>query len=289
MSDENEHSLNFERELKIESRLRQTPWLIPFVTLMVGGSIAAAMYWLSELFHQGHWWAFIPAGIVMHSFLIATMHDAAHKSITRTKFDRIILNVASGIMLLPMVGELFRKYHLMHHANTNLPVDPLWPPVKRDLYQEKRWFYVLCEGVPLMVTLYLLLKSKSNQKVENAKVKSVPISIVNMVWATLLSVLVVWLVQSSIWFFLGSLFVLNIGTTLRHWCEHLGTAKDRESNTYWFPLGMGIGNHETHHHHAHLSWLTLSIGLMYRKRQTNPLKALLGVMFDKNFGHYRAR
>jgi len=33
---------------------------------------------------------------------------------------------------------------------------------------------------------------------------------------------------------------------------------------------MGIGNHETHHHHAHLSWLTLSIGLMYRKRQTNP-------------------
>ena len=110
-----------------------------------------------------------------------------------------------------------------------------------------------------------------------------------MVWATLLSVLVVWLVQPSIWFFLGSLFVLNIGTTLRHWCEHLGTAKDRESNTYWFPLGMGIGNHETHHHHAHLSWLTLSIGLMYRKRQTNPLKALLGVMFDKNFGHYRAR
>lgn len=118
-------------------------------------------------------------------------------------------------------------------------------------------------------------------------VKSVPISVINMVWASAISLLVIWLVQPSIWFVLGSFFVLNIGTTLLHWCEHLGTATDRESNTYWFPLGMGIGNHEAHHHHAHPSWVTLSIGLFYRKRQTNPLKALCGVLFDKDFAHYR--
>lgn len=284
---EKHHDLDFERELRVEARLRQWPWFIPTTTLIAGGLIAASIFLLSDLFDQGYWWAFFPSGILMHSFLIVTMHEAAHKSITRTKFDRIILNVASGMMLLPIVGELFRKYHLMHHANTNLPVDPLWPPVKRELYQTKRWFYILCEGVPLMFTVYLLLKSKTNLKQEKVHVKSAPISIIHMVWATALSLVVVWVVQPSIWFFLGSLFVLNIGTTLRHWCEHLGTATDRESNTYWFPLGMGIGNHEAHHHHAHLSWLTLSIGLMYRKRQTNPIKALWGVLFKKEFGHYR--
>ena len=287
MSSDGTHSLSFYRELRIEERLRSFSWLIPLATLIVGGAIATAIFYLSQLFHQGYWWAFFPSGILMHSILIVTMHDAAHKAITRTKADRVILNIASAMMLLPIVGELFRKYHFMHHANTNLPVDPLWPPVKRYLYQTKRWFYILCEGVPLISTLYLILKSKSTQKTEKTVVKSVPISVINMVWASAISLLVIWLVQPSIWFVLGSFFVLNIGTTLLHWCEHLGTATDRESNTYWFPLGMGIGNHEAHHHHAHLSWVTLSIGLFYRKRQTNPLKALCGVLFDKDFAHYR--
>ena len=286
---EKEHDLDFERELRAEARLRKEAWLIPLATLIAGGLIATSMFLLSNLYNQGYWWAFIPAGILMHSFLIVTMHEAAHKSITRTKFDRFILNVSSSMMLLPIVGELFRKYHLMRYANTNLPVDPLWPPVKRELYQRKRWLYILCEGVPLMFTLYLILKSKSTRMEEKVPVKSVPISIINMVWASAISLIVVWLVQPSLWFFVGTLFTLNIGTTLRHWCEHLGTAKNRESNTYWFPLGMGIGNHEAHHHHAHLSWLTLSIGLVYRKRQTNPIQALWGVLFDKEFGHYNAQ
>ncbi|MDC1221977.1 fatty acid desaturase [Salibacteraceae bacterium] len=281
--------MNFERELGIEARLRKFSWVIPLATILAGTLIAGAMYYLSELFHDGYWWAFIPSGLLMHSFLIVTMHEAAHKSITRSKADRIILNISSAVMLLPMVGELFRKYHLMHHANTNLSADPLWPPVKRELYEDKRWFYILCEGVPLVFTLYLIMKSKSTQKIENTNVKSVPISIFNMVWASAISLIVLWLVQPSVWFVLGSLFVLNIGTTLRHWCEHLGTDTNRESNTYWFPLGMGIGNHETHHHHANLSWLTLSVGLLYRKPQTNPVKALLGVLFNKRFGHYGAK
>ncbi|MDA7744527.1 fatty acid desaturase [bacterium] len=227
--------MNFERELGIEARLRKFSWVIPLATILAGTLIAGAMYYLSELFHDGYWWAFIPSGLLMHSFLIVTMHEAAHKSITRSKADRIILNISSAVMLLPMVGELFRKYHLMHHANTNLSADPLWPPVKRELYEDKRWFYILCEGVPLVFTLYLIMKSKSTQKIENTNVKSVPISIFNMVWASAISLIVLWLVQPSVWFVLGSLFVLNIGTTLRHWCEHLGTDTNRESNTYWFP------------------------------------------------------
>tara|TARA_B110000037_G_scaffold185977_1_gene215751 strand:+ start:171 stop:566 length:396 start_codon:yes stop_codon:yes gene_type:complete len=131
VSSDGTHSLSFYRELRIEERLRSFSWLIPLLTLIVGGAIATAMFYLSQLFHQGCWWAFFPSGILMHSILIVTMHDAAHKAITRTKADRVILNIASAMMLLPIVGELFRKYHFMHHANTNLPVDPLWPPVKR--------------------------------------------------------------------------------------------------------------------------------------------------------------
>ena len=245
--------LNFERELMLEKALRKSPLVIPIATLVAAALLATGMYYLSEAFKDGAWWAFLPAGVLMHSFLIVTMHEAAHKSITRSKFDRVILNIAAATMLLPMVGEMFRKYHLIHHANTNKPVDPLWPPVKGELYRDKRWFYILCEAVPLLFTFYLILKSRSNTKKEKLEVKSVKVSYLNMVWAAGISAFVVWLVWPSIWFFLGCLLILNVCSTLRHWCEHLGTDTDRESNTYWYPLGMGIGNHEAHHHHANLS------------------------------------
>jgi fatty acid desaturase len=281
--------LNFERELAFEKRLRKQKWLIPTLTGLTAVALAGGMYCCMLAFDVGYWWTFFPAGILMHSFLIITMHEAAHKSITRTRADRIILNAAAATMLLPMVGEMFRKYHLMHHANTNTHVDPLWPPVKKELYEGKRWFYILCEGVPLLFTLYLILKSDSNKKQKQVEVKSPKISALNIVWAAAISVLLAWYLQPSIWFFLGCLLGLNVMSTLRHWCEHLGTKTDRESNTYWFPLGMGIGNHETHHYHAKLSWFTLMVGLFYRSRETNPLKALWGVIFKKDFGHYKSR
>lgn len=49
-----------------------------------------------HLFQQGHYWAFIPAGFCAHSFLIITVHDGSHKAITKTKYDRLIVNVSAA-------------------------------------------------------------------------------------------------------------------------------------------------------------------------------------------------
>jgi len=86
-----------------------------------------------------------------------------------------------------------------------------------------------------------------------------------------------------------TLLVLNAFSVLHHWCEHVGYNKERESNTFWFPLGMGIGNHDVHHHAPHLSWFTLWRGLFSRPKTTSESKAIYGVLFDPHFEHYEVK
>ncbi len=274
-----------DREQKLESQFRKHKWFIFSMTILTGILLYSCLILSHQLFIKGHYWSIVPAGAIAHAFFIILIHDGAHKSITRTKVDRFLMNLGSAVMFLPFYGEPFRKYHLIHHGTTNSINDPLWPPFKKDLYTTKRWLYVLCECIPLLFTFYLVLKSDASKKVTTKKTGP-PVNYLYMALATLLSVILAVLLSPSIWFILGTIFVLNLFSTLRHWCEHMGENSSLESNTFWFPLGMGIGNHDVHHDSPHLSWLTLMVGLFYRIKSTSPIKALNGVLFKKSFSHF---
>ncbi|MFN5417180.1 MAG: fatty acid desaturase [Flavobacteriia bacterium] len=286
----NKSVLEFGREINLEKKFRKNSFFIPFVTILSASLLLSGIYFCIILFQKHQYWSVIPAAFLIHSFFVVVVHDAAHNSITKTKFDRVILNLGAGIMLLPFYGEAFRKFHLIHHAQTNKENDPLWSPLKQQLFQKNRILYLLFEIVPLFSTIYSVLNFSKSQKTKPKahNIKSVKINYWFMLTACLVSVGIYFLVKPPLWFLLGTLFILNIISTLRHWSEHLGEEKNKESNTYWFPLGMGIGNHETHHHHAYMSWFTLMIGLFYRKKDTHPLKVIQGVMISRKYEHYRS-
>jgi fatty acid desaturase len=276
--------MTFQREKDLEARFRSSKWIIPFATLMAAALLYSGLTACMLLFNEGYYWSIFPAGLLAHSFMIVVVHDGAHRAITRSKADSFIMNIGAGMILLPFYGEPFRRFHLIHHANTNKPIDPLWPETKRKLFKSSRLMYFLSESIPLLFTLFLLFMGQKKQK--TAHVKGPKIRWTFMLFATTISVVIIALVLPSVWFILGTLLVLNLFGNLRHWCEHMGTVKNIESNTYHFPLGMGIGNHDTHHHHPNYSWLTLMVGLYTRKKDTDPLRAAWGVLFSKKFHHY---
>ncbi len=277
----------FENEQQIENRLRKHRWLIPVVTLFAAALLYAGMCWCLFGYRAGYHFVVIPAGILAHAFLIITVHDGAHKGITRGKFDYVIMNLGAALMLIPFYGEPFRKYHLTHHANTNTDVDPLWPGFKKEMYAERRWLYILCECVPLMFTLVLVLSGKKGKDGKAAvAVKQPSIRVPYMAASIMISAVLIFFFRPPLGFVLGTLFVLNLMSVLRHWCEHMGTDTGKESNTFWFPLGMGIGNHEAHHQYPHFSWLTMMLGLFSRERDTDPVKSLIGLFTDKRHVHY---
>ncbi len=275
-------------EFQLEQSLRRFPWLIPVISVLVGAGLYVILGQLMRAFNEGSYWVLLFSGMVAHAFFIVIVHDGAHKSITRTKADRWIMNLGAGLMLLPVYAEPFRKFHLIHHSNTNTDVDPLWPDTKKHLYDNHRFFYLLCTMIPLLFTLYLVITQQRKVKKMNRVVMSPKMNYYHMIWAAVVSGLVIYFAQPSGWFVLGTLLVLNAFSVLRHWCEHLGYNNEHESNTFWFPMGMGIGNHDVHHNIPHLSWFTLWLGLFSRPKTTSVFKAIYGVLFDKQFEHYTA-
>lgn len=259
----------------------------------MGALAAGLLYWaqapLMRWFSEGHYWVVLFSGMLAHAFFIVLVHDGAHKSITRTKADRFIMNFGAGLMLMPFYAEPFRKFHLIHHSNTNTDVDPLWPDTKKKLYDNHRFFYVLCTLIPLLFTLYLLITQQRKVAKMDKKVMSPKMNFYYMAGAFAVSAVVIYFAQPSLVYVLCTLLVLNAFSVLRHWCEHLGYNNEHESNTFWFPMGMGIGNHDVHHHVPHLSWFTLWLGLFSRPKTTSVPKAIYGVFFDPNFEHYEAK
>jgi len=278
------YSESLEIEIGIEKKLRKFKHIIPLVTLVTASLLLWGIYLLMNLFEQGFYWVCVPAGILAQSFLIICLHDGTHKSITRTWVDRVIANLSTALLFMPF-GELYRKYHLIHHRNTNLENDPISPPVLRKLYIQNRYYYILCECIPFLYTFYLVM---NYQKSENRYDQSngINISLVYLISSMVVSVLWFALVEPSVEFIILTMIVFNLVTVLRNWCEHMGTETERSSNTYWFPLGFGIGHHDLHHRKPYLSWLTLTVGLPYHKKDTNPLRALVGILFDKTFSFY---
>ncbi|MDA6072756.1 fatty acid desaturase [Flavobacterium sp. AC] len=275
-------------EISIEKKLRKKTFLIPFTTIFCASILLLGIGYCMHLFQQGFYWAFIPAGFCAHSFLIVTVHDGSHKAITKTKYDRLIVNVSAALIFIPFYGEHYRKYHLIHHGYTNTELDPLASPILKNLYHKNRYLYILMESIPVLYSSYLIFdfnKNKNAQKVTNA----LQINKIYFILSIGLSIIWFIILQPPFYFILFTLLLLNLISVVRNWCEHMGTSLDRKTNTYWFPMGFGIGNHDVHHEHPSLSWLTLKIGLMKRQKNTNPLKSLKGILFDKAFTFYKPK
>lgn len=275
-------------EVTIEKKLRKNSFIIPLITFFFAALLLLSIGYCMHLYEKGYYWAFIPASFCVHSFLIITVHDGSHKAITKTKYDRLIVNLCSALVFIPFYGEHYRKYHLIHHGHTNTELDPLAPPVLKNLYQKHRYLYIFLESIPAFYTFFLIFdfnKRKNTQRVHNA------LKINKIYFALSICVSILWfiLIEPPIYFVLFTLLLLNIISVVRSWCEHMGTSLEHKTNTYWFPMGFGIGNHDVHHEYPSLSWLTLAIGLMKRETNSNPIKTLKGILFDKSFTFYKIK
>jgi len=277
--------MDFSRETRTENYLRSHKWLLYLVSLITAAALYSGVALCMISWDHGHYWAILPAGLLAHSFFVVTMHDGAHKGITGTNFDYFIMNFCSGLIILPLYTELFKKYHLLHHDHTNTEFDPLWSPEKSKLFEEKRATYALLQCLPFAFNLAIILKSQKEKHLEG--IEKPKVSIPGVLLSSLVAGIVIYFAQPSVWFVLAGFTVMTSLGAIRYWGEHMGVAKEKESNTHWFPLGMGIGNHEVHHHEPQYSWLTLTIGLLYRKMDTNPFRSLYGILFDKKFAHYK--
>lgn len=278
------NNFRVEKERKIETFLRNNSWLLYTTTVLMAALLYWGIYGAMLLFDEGKYWSLIISGLLAHSFFVITMHDGAHKSITRTKFDYVIMNFCAGLIVLPIYTELFKKYHLLHHAHTNTDNDPLWTPFKAKLFKDKRLTYALLQCLPFAFNLYVLLQSAKEKK---KKPKSTRPNLWQMLLSILVAGTVIFLFRPNVWFVLGTFTVMTSLGAVRYWGEHMGVDDDKESNTHWFPLGMGIGNHEVHHHYPGYSWLTLTIGMLYRDMDTHPTKTIKRMFFDRRFKHYK--
>jgi len=277
--------INAKKEQEIERFIRKKSWLLYLVTISVSLGLYLGIYWSLQLFQKGHYWSLLISGLFAHSFFVITMHDGAHKSITRTKFDYIIMNFCAGLIILPLYTELFKKYHLLHHAHTNTELDPLWSVQKEKLFTNKRILYAFLQCLPFAFNLYIIMLSSKKSEVNNPKSTKPQVGHIFLSFAVAASI--VYFFRPSVWFVLGTFTVMTTLGAVRYWGEHMGVKKNKESNTHWFPLGMGIGNHEVHHHNPGYSWLTLTLGMLFRKMDTNPIKSIYGIFFRKDFHHYK--
>lgn len=276
------------KEISIEKKLRKNFLLIPLATFFIAIILILSIGHCMNLYTKGYYWAVIPASFFAHSFLIITVHDGSHKAITRTKYDRLIINICSALLFLPFYGEHYRKYHLLHHGNTNTDLDPITPPILKQMFTKHRYLYIISEAIPLLFTSYLIFDYAKRESARHAK-NSLKINKKYFVLSIFITIIWVFLIQPPLYFVLFTFLLLNIISVIRNWCEHMGTSLEYTTNTYWFPLGFGIGNHDIHHRLPNLSWLSLAIGLMYREKNTNPIKALKGILFDKTFSFYKSK
>jgi fatty acid desaturase len=91
------------REFQLEQSLRRFPWFIPLMGFLAAGLLYWAQAPLMRWFSEGHYWVVLFSGMLAHGFFIVLVHDGAHKSITRTKADRWIMNLGAGLMLLSLI------------------------------------------------------------------------------------------------------------------------------------------------------------------------------------------
>ncbi|PJZ52327.1 fatty acid desaturase family protein [Leptospira adleri] len=279
-------------EKTFEKKLRKRRGLVLFASLLAAFGLYYGIFLLHQWFRSGFYFVLPLSGLFLHAWMILLVHEGAHRNLTRSSFDRWILNGASALVFLPFYGEPFRKIHLYHHAHTNQPDDPLWPEWKKNLFQSRRRLYVFVELLPLFSSVAAILfrergpilKKKQSPANFHSRIRS----ILFLCFSFSISILLYLEWNPNPWFIFGSFLFANVWGSLRHWCEHTGVRADLESNTFFFPLGMGIGNHETHHADPSLSWISLSLGLRRRIKTTTIGNCIRGIWSNPRHIHYES-
>jgi len=269
-------------EPPIERALRQWAWLVPTITVGTTGLLAALLWMCERYFSAGHGWIVIVSGLLTHAVMVVGVHDGAHRAITKTPFDRYYCSIVAGLLVLPLYGEVFRRYHLLHHAHVNGPNDPLYLPAKAKLFEKNRFVYMILDVVPML----LAVVCKQTQTAPD--IKAPPVGLRYLGVGLLTCGIMLYFVRPSLVFVGLNVVSLYFWASIRDWCEHFGTDEHRVANAYFFPLGMGIGNHEAHHRWPHYSWITMELGLWRRKMDTNPLHAAVQIVTNPRFRHYTA-
>lgn len=269
-------------EPRIERALRQWVWLVPTITVGTSALLFALIALCERYFSAGHSWIVLVSGLLTHAVMVVGVHDGAHRAITKTTFDRYYCSIVAGLLFLPLYGEAFRRYHLLHHAHVNGPNDPLYLPSKAKLFEKNRIVYMILDVIPMLLGLVC----KQTQTAPD--IKTPPIGIRYLLVGLVMSGIMYYFVRPSFVFIGLNVVSLYFWASIRDWCEHFGPDEHRVANAYFFPLGMGIGNHEAHHQWPHYSWITMELGLWKRKMDTNPLHAAIQMVTNPRFRHYKA-
>jgi fatty acid desaturase len=273
-------------EQRAEALLRRIPVVVPALTLVAVAGLYAGIGACQRLFEGGAGAIVVLSGLLVHAFVIVLVHDGSHRAITRTRADCVAMNLGSGLVLLPFYAELFRRYHLIHHAHTNEAVDPLWPPFKKRLYAEHRRLYMLAELLPFLFTILLLVLGARRETARRAQ--GPPVRAGYLALSLCTAIATAWWVRPPLAFVLLSLLCANAWGAVRHWCEHMGFDRAREGNTFRFPLGMGVGNHDAHHRHPGFSWISMAAGLALRPKDTGPLRTVWAMLRHPEYMPYAA-
>ena len=275
-------------EIELDRSLRRRHLVLP-ATLLAATLLYAGIAGCAVVYEHGLVLAIVPAALLVHAFAIVLVHDGAHRSITHTSADLFIANVGAGLILVPFYAEPFRAAHLVHHRHTNCSHDPLWPAFKESLFHNNRSLYMVGECLPLVfAVLALFARPGSDERSANEHEAREGWGMIRVASAFAATALVLLNVPPPPGFVVGTAAVLGGVASLRHWCEHTGTEPLRGSNTFRFPLGMGIGNHRVHHMRPGLSWLALAHGLRRRTKETGPLRCVASMLRDRSHVHYRS-
>jgi fatty acid desaturase len=270
-------------EPPIERALRKIVWLVPVVTIGTTAILFALLFACERYFSAGHTWILLVSGLLTHAVMVVGVHDGAHRAITKTSFDRFFCSIVAGFLILPLYGEAFRRYHLLHHAHVNGPHDPLYLPSKATLFEKNRIVYMVLDVVPLL----LAFVCKQTRTAPEIKAPAIGIRYIAVGLAC--SGLALYFARPSFAFVALNIVSLYMWASIRDWCEHFGTDDRRVANAYFFPMGMGIGNHEAHHQWPHYSWITMEVGVWKRKMDTNPIHAAVQMATNPRFRHYVAK
>lgn len=270
-------------EPSIERALRRWKWVVPLITFVTTGIYFALIWACERFFVAGNSWIVVVSGLLTHALMVVAVHDGAHRAMTKTSFDRLYCSLVAGLLLMPFYGEAFRRYHLLHHAQVNGEHDPLYLPAKARLFKKNRIVYMVLDVIPFLLGIVC----KQTQTAPD--VKAPPMGMRFVALGFVLSGFVLYFLRPSLVFVGLNIVSLYMWASIRDWCEHFGLDEHRVANAYFFPLGMGIGNHEAHHEWPHYSWLTMELGLWRRKIDTNPVRAAIQMATNPNFRHYTVK
>ena len=269
-------------EERIDAALRRVqPLVVAFALLVLSAGVWlvwAAGPRLAAAAAGGHPWLAIGTpfalAVVVHGVFILVVHEATHGNLLGRPADDWLGSIASGVLLLPFTAEVFQPVHRVHHFLTNRPGDTNWSPFRQRLFARSRLLYALYELVPVVNCLD---RTRARYPRDRRRVAAA--------WAAALATWAV--LRPPFGYWLLVLVGLNLLTTLRFWIEHFVFASERSSNTYWFPLSFGIGNHEVHHQNPGISALALAIGLWFRAKSHLLPVAPLCVLFSSGYRHFR--